>query len=302
MKKIVYLIVALLFINNAFSQISSNPHTFDNHGNNVGIFTHHPQEALEVADGNVQISRGQLIVGNNYQTVSGFKLKINGGNASIRSSYPGLTLNLAEPGQWPRFANFGVAGHNGDYSPFAIKGDLVLRLGGNDHNKFILTNSGGGDIVFATDSWNDNSIKMSIKPSGNVGIGTRNPDESLTVKGKIHCEEVKVDLNIPADYVFQKYFTGYSPLKPEYNLPNIEEVESYIEKHHHLQDIPSAKQMKEEGMQLKMMTNLLLQKVEELTVYTIELNKEIKELKKKLKGRETQLKNKTQQINKNEKK
>jgi hypothetical protein len=111
---------------------------------------------------------------------------------------------------------------------------------------------------------------------GNVGIGTKNPDEKLTVKGKIHAKEVKVDLNIPADYVFQKYYTGTSSLKDNYKLPTLEYVETFTKKNHHLPEVPSAKEIQKNGLHLKQMTNLLLQKIEELTLYTIEQEKKLK--------------------------
>ena len=121
-----------------------------------------------------------------------------------------------------------------------------------------------------------------IISSGNVGIGTNNPDEMLTVKGKIHSEEVRVDLNVPADYVFQKYFLGYSDLKSDYTMPSLEEVETFIEENHHLSGIPSADEIIKDGLHLKEMTNLLLQKIEELTLYTIEQEKRINALEVQL--------------------
>jgi len=122
-------------------------------------------------------------------------------------------------------------------------------------------------------------INSSIYDNGNVGIGTTNPDEKLTVKGKIHAEEVKVDLAVPADYVFQKYYTGKSELKSDYSMPTLAEIESFTKKHNHLPNVPSAKQIQEKGLQLGEMSNVLLQKVEELTLYVIEQNKEIERLK-----------------------
>lgn len=121
---------------------------------------------------------------------------------------------------------------------------------------------------------------------GKVGIGSRNPDSKLTVKGKIHCEEVKVDLQVPADYVFEKYYTGNSTLKSDYKMPTLEEVEAFTKKNNHLPEMPSAKEIKENGLHLKKMTNLLLQKIEELTLYTIEQEKRIKALEKKLADKE----------------
>lgn len=112
--------------------------------------------------------------------------------------------------------------------------------------------------------------------------GFHSPDSKLTVKGKIHAEEVKVDLNVPGDYVFEKYFDGYSILKPEYTMPTLAEVESFIKTNKHLPEIPSAKEIQENGLHLSEMTNLLLQKIEELTLYTIEQEKRIESLEKKL--------------------
>ncbi len=122
------------------------------------------------------------------------------------------------------------------------------------------------------------TVIMSMTQGGYVGIGSTNPDSELTVRGKIHCEEVQVDLQVPADYVFEKYYTGASELKEEYNMPTLEEVEAYTKENHHLPNIPSAAEIKEEGLHLKEMTNLLLQKIEELTLYTIEQEKRIKAL------------------------
>jgi|TARA_B110000238_G_C15980951_1_gene375982 hypothetical protein len=122
---------------------------------------------------------------------------------------------------------------------------------------------------------------------GKLGIGTQNPDEKLTVKGKIHAEEVRVDLNVPADYVFQKYYTGASLLKETYKMPTLEEVAAFTKKNHHLPEVPSAAQIQKEGLHLKQMTNLLLQKIEELTIYTIEQEKRINALESKLVGKKS---------------
>jgi len=120
--------------------------------------------------------------------------------------------------------------------------------------------------------------------NGNVGIGTTTPDEKLTVKGKIHTQEVIVDLKgaVAADYVFEHYFKGASTLLPSYSLPTLEEIEAYTKVNYHLPGVPSAKQMAEEGVSLKRMNLILLQKVEELTLYTLEQQKEINTLKKEV--------------------
>ena len=120
---------------------------------------------------------------------------------------------------------------------------------------------------------------FTVEENGNVGIGTDNPDEKLTVKGTIHTEEVKVDLNVPGpDYVFE----------PDYDLRTLEETKEYIEENKHLPEIPSAKEMEANGIDIGEMNMLLLKKIEEMTLHQIELmerlekaEQEIASMKKK---------------------
>ncbi|MEE9363946.1 MAG: hypothetical protein V3U92_15200 [Cellulophaga sp.] len=116
-------------------------------------------------------------------------------------------------------------------------------------------------------------IEGSLFTNGSVAIGTteEDPGYSLTVKGKIHVQEVKVDLlgAIAPDYVFYK----------DYQLRTLEEVKSYIEINGHLPSIPSAQEMQKNGINLKEMNLSLLEKIEELTLYLIAQEKQIKEQK-----------------------
>jgi hypothetical protein len=112
--------------------------------------------------------------------------------------------------------------------------------------------------------------KMRIKSTGYVGIGTTNPDQMLTVNGTIHSKEVKVDTSIPPpDYVFE----------PTYKLPQLSELKTYLDANHHLPEMPSAAEMDKNGINLSEMNLKLLKKVEELTLYLIDKDKEIKDLK-----------------------
>ncbi len=125
-----------------------------------------------------------------------------------------------------------------------------------------------------------NNVRFTIADNGNTGIGTSNPDEKLTVKGKIHAEEIRVDLQVPADYVFEKYYTGTSSLKADYKMPSLSEIEEYTRNHNHLPNVPSAQEINEKGLQVGEITNTLLQKIEEMTLYMIEMKKEIQQLQK----------------------
>ncbi|MGN6494033.1 MAG: hypothetical protein ACTHLE_18690 [Agriterribacter sp.] len=102
---------------------------------------------------------------------------------------------------------------------------------------------------------------MTLKTNGNVGISTAAPDEKLGVTGKIHAKEVKVDLNLPAPYYI---------FEADYELPTLKGIQNYIAKHKHLPEVPSAKEMEQNGVNLSAMNMLLLKKVEELTLYILE--------------------------------
>ena len=117
--------------------------------------------------------------------------------------------------------------------------------------------------------------------NGKIGIGTATPDELLTVKGKIHTQEVLVDLDgaVAPDYVFEKFFNGFSEMMPYYKLISLAELEIFIKENKHLPNVPSAETMQQEGISLKEMNLILLQKIEELTLYTLQQQKEIDALK-----------------------
>ncbi|WP_264523490.1 hypothetical protein [Flavobacterium sp. N502536] len=106
--------------------------------------------------------------------------------------------------------------------------------------------------------------RFTIMDNGNVGIGVLNPNNKLDVKGVIHSQEVKVDMLGWSDFVFKK----------GHNLPTLEEVEKHIAEKGHLENIPSEEEVLKNGINVGEMNAKLLQKIEELTLYMIEMKKE----------------------------
>ncbi len=116
--------------------------------------------------------------------------------------------------------------------------------------------------------------KMRLTGSGNLLIGKASQQNSiykLDVNGSIRANEIKVNLS-GADFVFED----------NYQLRPLNEVENYIKAHKHLPEIESAKEMEQNGTDLGALNTKLLQKIEELTLYTIEQEKKIHRLEKQV--------------------
>lgn len=133
----------------------------------------------------------------------------------------------------------------------------------------------GGDMYFDTKGPDGNaplSTRMFIDgANGNVAIGTTDPKGyKLAVAGNIRATEIKVEAYPWPDYVF----------KPTYKLPSLSEVKEYIDKYKHLPDMPSEQDVAKEGISLGQMNQILVKKMEEMTLYMIEKDKEIQSLKK----------------------
>jgi hypothetical protein len=109
------------------------------------------------------------------------------------------------------------------------------------------------------------TTSMFVNTSGQFGIGTKTTgSHKLAVEGTISAREVKVETTVWPDYVF----------KDDYKLRSLEEVEQHIDQNGHLPEIPSAADVTENGILLGEMNAKLLQKIEELTLYMIEQNKQ----------------------------
>ena len=117
------------------------------------------------------------------------------------------------------------------------------------------------------DSPNGNTPQMYFAGDYAIGAEKWATGYRLSVDGKIACEEVMVDLSGSwPDYVFQ----------PEYELKSLEEVQNHINEKGHLPGVPSAEEVEENGIQVGEMNKVLMEKVEELTLYILEQDKALK--------------------------
>ncbi|MEM7296879.1 MAG: hypothetical protein AAF391_01270 [Bacteroidota bacterium] len=150
-----------------------------------------------------------------------------------------------------------------------IHSHLVFDIKGNDQNDgFYVRVPSNLQINPTVDK-----TAFVVKSNGNVGIGTTSTGtHKLAVEGTIGAREIKVEASGWSDFVFEK----------DYKLPTLEEVEKHINDKGHLPEIPSEAEVTENGINLGEMNAKLLQKIEELTLYLIEQNKEIKALKEEV--------------------
>lgn len=153
------------------------------------------------------------------------------------------------------------SGCNDCWATGARTGDTVFRTlanpGGTQNLLFSIANNGndGGSYV----GFEDNHNGVWAKFFNNA---------TARFNGKIFAKEVEVKANVWADYVFKK----------DYQLKTLEEVEKHITEKGHLPNIPSADEVIEKGINIAEMDAKLLEKIEELTLYSIEQNKQIKKL------------------------
>lgn len=147
-------------------------------------------------------------------------------------------------------------GCNGLHSYIDYKENLYFRADVNSNSALALYGNGSVGIGFAT---------------GYVAGHNMTQGYKLAVYGGIICQEVKVVAGLPwSDFVFAD----------DYELKSLQDVESFIKKNKHLPDVPSEKEVNDKGVNLGEMDAILLQKIEERTLYLIEQNKRIDALEK----------------------
>lgn len=210
---------------------------------NVGIGTSTPNQKLDVL--------GNILSGatNSTEGINALAIRYEDGSinnwGSLRSSSS-------------TYMGFGVKANNTGLGWLSSNGTLdwvktAITLD-NEGIKFLMkTNQ-----QIALNSPVTMSEVMKISPTGNA-----------LLQGKFEAKELKVTLTPTADFVFDE----------KYNLPKLEEVEKHIKEKKHLPEIASAAQMEKDGVNIGEFQIKLLQKIEELTLYTIEQNKQLNKLR-----------------------
>lgn len=249
---------------------------------NVGIGTSTPAFPLDIQSTNAAGLRfgrsatdiGQIDFSNNdfnissntnnmrFNVPSGQVFSFSTGNVGIGTTSPAAKLQVGDATAQTTVGIFGNSA--ADKAPALA----FVRTNGWYQT---MPNTTDFSLGYNIASYSDANIlagsKFYVTSTGNVGIGTTDPDEKLTVKGNIHAAEVIVDpLSAIPDYVFE----------PEYKLMGLNELKTYVDKNHHLPYIPSAKEIEKDGIKVGDISMNLLKTIEELTLHVIELNNQVK--------------------------
>lgn len=209
--------------------------------------------------GNTNTSGAAAILGNSTIPVA---LTVNA-NPSATYNPAGQTATL-QNGTYAVFFASNMAGW--DFNNLTETHDNGIFWADN----YGVGNSSSGLVIAP---WAHSASGMRIDAAGNVSIQTTYDGEALNVNGTIWATEVKVCLS-GCDFVFEK----------GYNLMPINDLQTYLQLNHHLPGIASAQEMESDKVELGKLNSSLLQKVEELTLYIIQQQKQIDELNKKVDG------------------
>lgn len=209
------------------------------------------------------------------QTGCGNLYVSNNGTKVVTTSSSELALDVQKPGYLiTRFKNNGGSGD---------KSSLVQFESGDAAPHLWLTGVGGvGNGFNLTDGQFylervGTGVFMTVTKNGNIGMGTMNPTHKLAVNGTIQAKEI-IGKTGWSDFVFEK----------DYKLRSLSQVDAFVKENKHLPEIPSAKEVEENGVGVGKVESLLLMKVEELTLYLIEQDKRLAEQNKRLKELEVQ--------------
>lgn len=158
----------------------------------------------------------------------------------------------------------GIATNAGECDYSSKPGDVVYRS---------FTSAPQHGLIFnMADNNNDGKSYIKFTDDLRVIMGIFN-DATVRVNGRLYAKEIHVKTNVWGDFVFDK----------DYALLSLSDLENYIKEHKHLPGVPSESEVIEKGINVSDMNVILMQKVEELTLYMIEQDKKIRELEKEVK-------------------
>ena len=202
------------------------------------------------------------------------------GSSGDNNVFAGVNAGLQSNGQNNILIGIQV-GQNLTGSNNLIMGQNFNQIALTCENKLIIENGWDDVSPLIWGDFEENQLKFNAKVGigyefGNYPVmagGVNVSDYNLFVKGGILTEAVRVNLESNwADYVFNK----------DYNLKSLSEVEKFINENGHLPNVPSATQVKEDGIELGEMAKIQQEKIEELTLYIIALNKKLEAQDKKI--------------------
>lgn len=294
MKTKLLLSITLLVCSKLYSQTPPLPNTPWSLTGNIGIGTTNPQNRLEI----------QTDMPSEGLTIK----QINIGAAGLK--FENLTSNIS----WGLFGlGFGDAAGSGNFALYNLTASQCrFLINGGTGNVGIGTTTPLDNRLAINAAVGDNGIECRVGSNSNLiyrGINMSNGIETFQVwgngntvihctqasptdhafvvvdafgppntwvknfivrrNGTVHAREIFVNLSSWPDYVF----------KTQYNLMPLEELDRFIKINHHLPNVPSAKEVEEEGLGLGDLSKIQMEKIEELTLYILELNKEIENLK-----------------------
>ena len=188
----------------------------------------------------------------------------------------GMVVYGYAPGNWENNPSYPETWTSGALGIGTDSPEQMLHIK-SSYPKIVMESSNAKWWMYARPQ--DNSFRISdlkasmcrliINNSGYVGIGTTSPDNMLDVNGTIRAKEIKVETGW-SDFVFAD----------NYKLMPLDKLEKHIRANKSLPGIPTEKEVLDNGVSLGEMQAKLLEKVEELSLYVINQNKEISKLKK----------------------
>lgn len=199
------------------------------------------------------------------------RISLSIGASPVNDPYPGVTFMVDK--QAANSPVFVFSDYDLDLKGFRILPNGNFGIGKwSPQSAFVVKSKGNTSNTSAFDVRNSsNTPLLFIQDGGNIGIGVDDPREKLVVNGTICAKEVRVSLegapcwdNNWPDYVFNE----------NYNLKSIPELEKFIKENKKLPEMPSANEVSSQGIEIGDMQARMLKKIEELTLYVIELKKE----------------------------